>query len=239
MPLRDHFRPTRRKWRQVHALWPAMLLTRLEAALPPGYEAGPSVQVGPEYELDIGTVDTDDAGNGFAANGSGGAATAVLTVPPPTLIAVGTDLTEEDEFALEVRDPHGTLVAAVEFVSPRNLDRPSAREAFVAKCASLVRHDVSVSVVDVVTDRRANLYAGVLDLLGVTDPALGAGPPTTYAASLRRRTAGRKLWLDAWSYPLEVGQPIPTLPLWLTDDLWLTLDLEGSYVEVCRILRIR
>jgi hypothetical protein len=239
MPLRDHFRPTRRRWHQIHALWPGFLLARLEAAIPPGYEAGPSIRVGAEYELDVGTVDTTDPGNGFEANGSGGTTTATLTAPPPTLTATGTDLAGEDQFALEVRDPEGTLVAAVEFISPRNLDRPSAREAFAAKCATLVRHDVCVAVVDVVTDRTANLYASTLDQLGVTDPALGAEPPAIYAATLRRRTAGRKHRLDAWGYPLDVGQPIPSLPLWLTDDLWLTLDLEGSYEEVCRILHIR
>ncbi len=240
MPLRDHFRKNRRRWTEIHAMWPAILLTRLEALLPPGYEAGPRVQLGMEYEIDIGAVDTDESDTGYAANGAGGGtATATSTAPPPTLTARGTDLADEDELVLEVRDPDGTLVAAVEFVSRANKDRPATREAFTAKCAALVRRGVCVAVVDVVTELTANLYGGTLDRLGVADPALGAAPPAIYAASLRRRTAGREHRLDAWAHQLEVGRPIPMLPLWLTEELWLPLDLEGSYEEVCRILRIR
>jgi hypothetical protein len=35
--------------------------------------------------------------------------------------------------------------------------------------------------------------------------------------------------LQAWSHVLTVGQPLPTLPLWLTADLVVPLDLEQSY----------
>jgi hypothetical protein len=37
---------------------------------------------------------------------------------------------------------------------------------------------------------------------------------------------------------LEVGRPLPTLPLWLADDRAVPLDLEGTYEETCRVLRI-
>jgi hypothetical protein len=36
-----------------------------------------------------------------------------------------------------------------------------------------------------------------------------------------------------------VGQALPTLPLWLDDNLAVSLDLEASYEETCRALRIR
>jgi hypothetical protein len=32
---------------------------------------------------------------------------------------------------------------------------------------------------------------------------------------------------------------LPTLPVWLRDDLAVSLDLEASYEETCRTLRIR
>ena len=35
-----------------------------------------------------------------------------------------------------------------------------------------------------------------------------------------------------------LGQPLPTLPLWLADNLAVPLELETSYEETCRILRI-
>jgi hypothetical protein len=33
-------------------------------------------------------------------------------------------------------------------------------------------------------------------------------------------------------------QPLPCLPLWLTEDLAVPLDLEASYEQTCRDLRI-
>jgi hypothetical protein len=42
-----------------------------------------------------------------------------------------------------------------------------------------------------------------------------------------------------FSPALALGQPLPTLPLWLADDLAIPLELEPSYEETCRVLRIR
>jgi hypothetical protein len=41
-----------------------------------------------------------------------------------------------------------------------------------------------------------------------------------------------------WSQVLAIGQPLPTLPLWLTQDLVVPLDLERSYEQVCSDLWI-
>lgn len=37
---------------------------------------------------------------------------------------------------------------------------------------------------------------------------------------------------------MAVGQPLPTLPLWLAPELRVMLPLEPSYQETCRILGI-
>jgi hypothetical protein len=44
--------------------------------------------------------------------------------------------------------------------------------------------------------------------------------------------------LEGWHRPLAIGQPLPTLPHWLADDLAVDLDLEASYEATCRVLRI-
>ena len=56
---------------------------------------------------------------------------------------------------------------------------------------------------------------------------------------------GAKSWsrserwrLETWEQPLTLGRPLPTLPLWLTEDFSVPLDLEESYEETCRVLRI-
>jgi peptide/nickel transport system ATP-binding protein len=45
--------------------------------------------------------------------------------------------------------------------------------------------------------------------------------------------------LETWVHPLALGQSLPTLPLWLAENLAVPLELEQSYEETCRILRIR
>ena len=37
---------------------------------------------------------------------------------------------------------------------------------------------------------------------------------------------------------MALGQPLPTLPIWLDVDLGVFLDQETSYEETCRVLRI-
>jgi hypothetical protein len=38
--------------------------------------------------------------------------------------------------------------------------------------------------------------------------------------------------------PLAFGQPLPKVPIWLSDDLSVPLELQASYEETCRVLRI-
>lgn len=61
-------------------------------------------------------------------------------------------------------------------------------------------------------------------------------PPFLYAVTLRCRKPpkGNQL-LDAWFYPMILGKPLPTLPIWLTPDLRVMLPLETSYEEACRV----
>jgi hypothetical protein len=132
-------------------------------------------------------------------------------------------------------------VAAVELVSPSNKDRPEHRRTLVAKCATLLQEQVCVAIVDVVTTRSPNLYAELLDLLGQADSTLGGadGPLPLYAVSCRWSAGAPGPWpLEAWAHPLSIGLPLPTLPLWLAEGLAVPLDLEQSYEETCRILRI-
>jgi hypothetical protein len=153
---------------------------------------------------------------------------------------VETDPPDEYEYEVRVFDleRERQLVAAIELVSPANQDRPESRESFVAKCASLLRKGVAVSVVDLVTVRRFNLHAQLMTFIGHPDPTMSVDSPPTYAAACRWVTKGRRARLEAWSNTLVVGQPLPTLPLWLNDDRVVPLDLEQSYEQACNDLWI-
>ena len=218
-----------------------VIVQQLVQALPERYEAEPRVHLGTQWEVDIATVDTDVGGPPDSRAGvTAGGATATAWSPTAPTLAVETELADLDEYEVRVYDAryNRRLVAAIELISPSNKDRPENRGQFVAKCAALLRRHVSVVLVDLVTARAANLYAELLDLIGERDPTLGDAPPATYAAACRWRPRGASRWLEAWNRPLAVGEPLPTLPLWLSDEFAVSLDLEASYEKTCRDLRI-
>jgi len=206
------------------------LVQQLSRVLPPEFTAEPRVQLGSHFEIDVCAHEQDEPGP----------VTAPWAPPVPTL-AVETDLGKQYEYEVLVYDQSRgrTLVAAVEIVSPGNKNRPENRQAFVTKCAALLHKRVCVSIVDLVTTRHFNLIADLLDLIGQRDPAFGPTPPPIYAATCRGRKVRQRPRLEIWAYPLVVGRTLPTLPLWLDDQLAVSLDLEASYEETCRALRIR
>jgi hypothetical protein len=247
MPLRDHFRPplsARHSWEEVHGGWPMMMVLHLAPKLPPQYEAAPGVHIGDRsgFATDVASFERDEPAAFDSGDGDGGVATLVWAPPEPTLV-LDARIPDPDVYEVRVYDAEKErrLVAAVELVSPSNKDRPDARQLFVDKVAGLLSQDVCVSIVDVVTDRLSNLYAEVLQLLDRTDPMLNGDPPAIYAVTMRRRTRGkrRRPVIDTWFHPLVVGQPLPTLHLWLSDTTGVTLDLEATYEDTCRPLKIR
>jgi hypothetical protein len=218
-----------------------MIVSGLSRKLPQRYIAEPQVHLGSSVEIDMATYEEDDADSpsaGEKGNG-GGVATAVWAPPRPTL-AVETDLPALDEYEVCVYDTKSgrRLVAEVEIVSPAYKDRPEHRRAFVAKCAALLQEHVCVAIVDLVTTRTSNLYGDLLELFGQADPSLADGPPPLYAVACRWARGGGAWLLEAWAHPLALGRPLPTLPLWLADNLAVPLELEPTYEETCRILRI-
>jgi hypothetical protein len=241
MPFRDHFRPPvndTHSWDEVHGQWPGEMVRHLTTLLPPGFRAGPRVHLGSSFAVDIGTYELEDGPP--APGGKSGGGTATLTAPSPTL-TVDADLAEYDEYEVRVYDTERDrqLVAAIEIVSPANKDRSAARYLFTGKCAALLQQGVCVTVVDPVTVRAANLYADLLARLDRADPHLGPTPPATYAVTLRTRPLPRgRTLLDAWHYPLAVGEPLPEVPVWLGEELRILLSLETSYEETCRVLGI-
>jgi hypothetical protein len=130
MPLRDHFRPPVSKkasWEGFHGMWPATIIQQLRKQLPPGYVAEPRVHLGTLIEINVGALESHEAA---------------------PVVSVETDPPDEYEYEVRIFDVERerALVAAIEFVSPANKDRPESRQAFVAKCAALLRKGVAVSL---------------------------------------------------------------------------------------------
>jgi hypothetical protein len=94
-----------------------------------------------------------------------------------------------------------------------------------------------VVVVDAVTDRHDDLYAEVLALLGQQRQGSWPGAPPLYTVALRTTKPDERWRLETWEEPLSLGQGLPTIPLWLADNLAVPLELEATYMETCRVLR--
>jgi hypothetical protein len=238
MPLRDHFRPPLdhiASWEGFHGGWPMVIVQSLRKRLPAGYVAEPRVPSDAPVEIDVAAYEKDDVPSPpGTSDGNGGVATAGWAPARPTVV-VETTLPDYDEYEVRIYDAtrRRHLVAAIEIVSPANKARPEHRNLFVARCAALLQKGVAVSIVDLVTVRHFNLYAELLAFIGHNDPTLGPEPGPLYAASCRWTTKGKRTLLEAWSHVLALGQPLPTLPLWLAEELVVPLDLEQSYEQAC------
>lgn len=83
------------------------------------------------------------------------------------------------------------------------------------------------------------MYADLLEFVGSRDPQLGNTPPHLYCVTIRsRKPPARRAVLEMWYYPLALGQALPTIPIWLNDELRVQLPLETGYEETCRVLHI-
>jgi hypothetical protein len=240
MPLLDHFNPPLNRthpWRSFHGAWAAAMARLLnQSVLPPGYYAVPLVDRDGPIEIDVAAL--CERGTPLPASGT---AWPQAWVAPDPVFAVAVDLPAPDGVEVQVFADDGDprLAAAIELLSPRNKDRPAARQAFAVKCVGYLQQDSSVVVVDTVTTRRADLNSTILSLLGVDLGA--AGLPLASLSAVSYRAVGREEeshQLEVWPAPLALGQPLPTLPLWIAADFSVPLDLEASYQMTCADLRI-
>jgi len=226
MPLYDHFHPplsVRRAWTSFHGAWCTYIAEDLNDHLPEGYFAEPNVQFA--IEIDVATWEE----SGGAPCEMPPAEGAWLRSQPPVVV---TDVVE-----VRVRQNEGgtVLAGAVELVSPANKDRPAARDEFVAKCSTYLRQGVGLVVVDVVTERRANLHR---ELMARVVPEAPAVPDADlYATAYRPVSRDMQSTLEVWHEALRVGGTLPTLPLWLRGGVCLRRDLDATYERTCRKLR--
>jgi hypothetical protein len=238
MPLLDHFRPPlsqRRHWDSFHGAWAeAMAMTLNQSLLPERFVAEARVKLGGQVQIDVGTF-AEDA---IAPNSeSGGVA---IWAPPTPIASAPLDFQDTDVFEVQVVDDEEgpRLVAAIELVSPANKDRPANRRMFAVKCASYLHSGVSVIIVDVVTERAANLQTELLELLHVQLAIPGQTIHDLYATANRTVSSTQGVRLETWAHTLTLGGSLPTLPLWIQPDLCLPLDLEATYQAACAARRI-
>jgi hypothetical protein len=206
--------------------------------LPYGFLAEGNVHIGITVATDVAAFERDaDAGTDGGPNGA--VATEVWAPPQPPLV-VPVDFSNLETFEIRIydQDRARSLVAVVELVSPGNKDRPENRRAFLDKCAAYLREGVSVIVVDIVTSRRHNFHAALMELFNGGETAMRAITSDLYAVAYRPHLVGQRTQLEVWPETLSLGAPLPTMPLWLTESLCVPLELEAAYQTACRYAAI-
>lgn len=195
MPLRDHFRPPLddvHSWDELHGGWPMTIVQELVEVLPEPYFAAPGVHLGTLYappkptltleprlpNQDVYEVRVYEVNTGTYQTPLAAADKLDLTIGGATVATYDSR-------------PNRRLVAAIEIISPSNKDRPENRATLVAKVATLLKNNICVSIVDVVSTFDFNLYAELMSFLNGVDSALGSEPSPTYAATLRMRHEDR------------------------------------------------
>jgi hypothetical protein len=243
MPLLDHFHPPlypRHGWESFHSNWATRIADSLSAVLPPEFQVEEQTHVGPMFEIDVATFEEEQDISPPAAE-SGTiltARSAPVYAPPAPHRTIRAAI--PDTFEVRVFNTMAglTLVAVVELVSPGNKDRAHQQRAFATKCASYLAQGVSVVLVDVVTNRRANLHNETMRLWEATARVHFRPAVRLYAVAYRPVRRKKQDKIDLWMHRLALGSPLPTLPLRLTGDLFVPVDLEATYTEACRRRRL-
>jgi hypothetical protein len=240
MPLLDHFNPPLNRthpWRSFHGAWAAAMARLLnQGILPPGYYAVPLVDFDGPVEIDVAAL---RGHGGTVVEGQAGATQPWTAPAPGAAVAVEMPAVDAIEVQVFADDGDPRLTAAVELLSPRNKDRPQARRTFAVKCVGYLQQGSSVVVVDTVTTRRADINSEILALLGVVPGAVITPAGLSAVAYRTPGREGEEQQLLLWPASLALGEPLPTLPLWIATDFSVPLDLEASYRTACADLRIR
>jgi hypothetical protein len=242
MPLLDHFRPPANILARetLHSSWATRIADSLNAHwLPGSFVAYEHTHVGPHVEIDVATFERPKVG--VAPSGNGGAVAALPRTWTVPAAACTVPLLFPDRFEVRVyADKHGLeLVGAIELISPGNKDRPEERQAFAIKCATYLHNGVSVVLIDVVTTLHANLHNEIMVLTDVADAGAFANPDgPLYAAAYRPTLRDGRPECQLWYSSCALDQPLPTMPLRLTGDLFVPIDFEATYMETCRLRRL-
>lgn len=218
MPLHDW--TDDRGWDGVRHLWITELAHWLRSHLPNGCRA--YLGWPPALTLDAGIY--PDA----VRDGRQSAAQDCWSVPPPDEHAVALFDTDP-QLAIHVYH-RGKLVAAMELVSPRNKDRPSARTQYTARYLGHLVQGINLMLIDVLPRPAGFSFADAIarESQFQSEPL---PPPGVVSYSVGGPTATTGRFLDIWRRPLSVGAALPSVPLALTADLALPIDLDGTYAR--------
>lgn len=223
MPIHDWSRMQAGDFHHFHQSWITYLANALNEELPPEFMAL-AEQVTSRPIPDVVTLQTRRP-----KSGAGG--TAVATAPAPSARVI--QKFERINYAkrkdrVVIRHGRGRVVAIIELVSPGNKDSRHAIRSFVEKAADILSQGINLVVVDLfpptVRDPQG-IHKAISDEFADEPFDFLPDKPLTVASYI-----GGDL-PTAYVESVAIGDPLPDIPLFLTEYDHVPCPLESSYMQ--------
>jgi hypothetical protein len=224
MPIHDWSRVPSGLFHDFHQSWSIRIKDALNAGrLPDGVEALVEQRAGPK-ESDVLAIEVRP-GRRPEEGLDGG----VATWPPPnTRIVRRTTRAIYASRANRIVVTHhlGRIIAVIEIVSPGNKDSRAALRDFVEKTVDCLRRGVHVLIVDLFPPTARDpfgIHKVIWDEIIEEDFTFPEGKDRILVSY---KTGGERA---AYIEPVAVGDALPDMPLFLTNDLHVMVPLEPTY----------
>ena len=223
MPVHDWTRLTSGDFHDFHQCWVVGIRNALNGGLlPPEYMAMAEQVTGRPIPDVVALQTREPKGE------SGGIA---IAVAPPTARMIARFETvnyAKRADRVVIRHGRGKVVAIIEIVSPGNKDSRNSIRTFVEKAADFLNQGVSLLLVDLFPPTARDpfgIHQAIWDEFGdqpfetvpgkplITASLLGGDIPTAYVESI------------------GVGDPLPSLPLFLSETRYIPAPLEMTYLQ--------
>ena len=216
MPLHDWTRVPAGLFHHFHQDWSIEIARTLNRGLlPKGLAALVEQRAGPR-ESDVLAIETKSQPPRSGADRNGG----VATVDRPV-----TQIVRRAN-RIVVKHHLGRIVAVIEILSPGNKDSRAALRDFVDKTIDFLRRGIHVLIVDLFPPTLRDpfgLHKAVWDEIEEEDFAF---PPGKDRILVSYETGGDRA---AYVEPVAIGDTLPAMPLFLTNDLHIRVPLESTY----------
>jgi hypothetical protein len=141
------------------------------------------------------------------------------------------DEIEEETYArranrIRIQHRHGRIVAVIEIVSPGNKNNRNALRAFVRKASDIIWQEIHLLVVDLFPPSQRDpqgIHKAIWDEFAERPFELPSDKPLTVVAY--RATPTKRAYVE----PVAVGDELPSLPIFLTEEDYVPAPLEATY----------
>lgn len=236
MPIHDWTRVTAGTWHAFHLSWISEIQLALNGGILPADYYAQAEQIAGPLGPDVLTLQVPDTpvnGSSDLPSSTGGGV-AVSTAPPRMRLTAEAEM---DDYILKrrtliIRHVSGDrIIALLEIVSPGNKASRHALGSFIEKAVEALYRGYHLLLIDLFPPGRRdpNGIHGAIWAEFSDDPfTLSADEPLTlaaYSAGPRKR---------AYIEPTAVGKKLIDMPLFLEEDIYVNVPLEGTYQAAYR-----